>query len=215
MPSHGYGRPGILVLYLDNIGKKTRSFCFQKIRIVYLLVFVSKKPISLRTPICTFDAMNGILCPQCESKLDQGTLTKADVEASIKLVQLSQKIPQIEKFTLNSCQESAGNYVLYLSSSDIMTVRQSRELYRILQGEFPGKIWLVQQGSDDKKFIEDLFFPIKILAINKVWVPGGLSKTKVIVSGRKSPRFPIDVDKIIAITNHLRKIELVVEFERK
>lgn len=184
-------------------------------RIVYLLVPVSKKSISLRTPICSFDAMNGILCPQCESKLDSGQLTKADVDAAIKLVQLSQKIPQIEKFTLNSCQESNGNYVLYLNSADIMTIRQSRELYRILQGEFPGKIWLVEEGCNDKKFIEDLFFPIKTLAINQLWAPGGVRKTKVIVSGRKTPRFPIDVDKVIEISKHLRKIELVVEFERK
>ncbi len=159
--------------------------------------------------------MNGILCPQCESKLDQGTLTKADVDASIKLVKLSQKIPQIEKFTLNSCQESHGDYVLYLSSQDIMTIRQSRELYRILQSEFLGKIWIVHQGSDEKKFIEDLFFPIKILGINQVWALGGLRKTKVIVSGKKTPRFPIDVDKVVAIAHDLRKIELVVEFERK
>ncbi|MDE1770134.1 MAG: transcription elongation factor NusA [Thaumarchaeota archaeon] len=169
----------------------------------------------MRTPICNFDAMNGILCPQCETKLSQGVLTKADVEASIKLVKLSQKIPLIEKFTLNSCRESHGDFVLYLNSQDIMTIRQSRELYRILQGEFTGKIWLVHQNSDDKKFIEDVFFPIKILAINQVWALGGLRKTKVIVSGKKTTRFPIDVDKIIAISNDLRKIDLVVEFERK
>ncbi|HYL66693.1 MAG TPA: transcription elongation factor NusA [Nitrosopumilaceae archaeon] len=169
----------------------------------------------MRTPICTFDAMNGILCPQCESKLDSGKLTKTDVEAAIKLVHLSQKIPQIEKFTLNSCQESTGNYVLYLSSSDIMMVRQSRELYRLLQGEFPGKIWLVEESASDKKFIEDLFFPIKILAINRVWVPGGIQKTKVIVSGKRTPRFPIDTDKVVSISKDLRGIELAVEFERK
>lgn len=37
----------------------------------YILVLVKlKKLIYLRTPICTFDAKNRILCPQCESKLD-------------------------------------------------------------------------------------------------------------------------------------------------
>ena len=169
----------------------------------------------MRTPICSFDAMNGILCTQCEAKLGSGQLTRADVEASMKLVQLSQKIPQIEKFTLNSCQESNGNYILYLSTMDIMTIRQSRDLYRILQGEFPGKIWLIEVECDDKKFIEDMFFPIKILAINQVWKPGTGKKTKVIVSGRRTPRFPIDVDKVIAISMDIRKIELVVEFERK
>ena len=159
--------------------------------------------------------MNGILCPQCESKLDQGVLTNADVYASIKLVKLSQKISPLEKFTLIGCRESNANYVLYLGSQDIMTIRQSRELYRILQGEFTGKIWLIHQDADDKKFIEDLFFPIKILAINQVWALGGVRKTKVIVSGRKTSKFPIDVEKVIEISNDLRKIELVVEFERK
>jgi transcription antitermination factor NusA-like protein len=159
--------------------------------------------------------MNGILCPQCESKLDQGVLTNADVYASIKLVKLSQKISPLEKFTLIGCRESNANYVLYLGSQDIMTIRQSRELYRILQGEFTGKIWLIHQDADDKKFIEDLFFPIKILAINQVWALGGIRKTKVIVSGRKTSKFPIDVEKVIEISNDLRKIELVVEFERK
>lgn len=182
---------------------------------VYLSGKISKKSISLRTPICSFDAMNGILCPQCESKLGSGKITNADVEASIKLVQLSQKIPQIGKFTLDSCQESNGNYVLYLSNADIMTVRQSRELYRILQHEFSGKIWLVEIGSDNKKFIEDLFFPIKILTINQVWALGGLRKTKVIVSGRRTLRFPIDIETVIAISKEIRKIELVVEFEKK
>ena len=56
--------------------------------------------------------MNGLLCPQCESKLEQGALTKSDVDASIKLVKLSQKIHLIEKFTLNSCRESHGDYIL-------------------------------------------------------------------------------------------------------
>jgi hypothetical protein len=116
--------------------------------------------------------MNGILCPQCESKLDQGTLTKADVDASIKLVKLSQKIPPVDKFTLNACRASHGDYVLYLNSQDIMTIRQSRELYRILQGEFPGKIWLVHQYSYYDKFLEVVFFPMKILLINKVLAPG-------------------------------------------
>jgi len=169
----------------------------------------------LRTPICNFDAMNGILCPQCESKLDSGKLTKTDVEAAIKLAHLSQKIPQIEKFTLNSCRESTGNYILYLSGSDIMTIRQSRELYRLLQGEFPGKIWLVEESASDKKFIQDLFFPIKILAINRVWAMGGLQKTKVIVSGKRTPGFPIDTDKVVSISKDIRGIELAVEFERK
>ena len=134
---------------------------------------------------------------------------------AIKLVQHGQKNSQIEKLTLNSCQESAGSYILYLSHNDIMTIRQSRELHRLLQNEFIGKIWLVEEGASDEKLITDLFFPIKILAINSVWALGNVQRTKVIVSGRKTPRFLIDIDRIISIARNLRGIELTVEFEIK
>ena len=74
---------------------------------------------------------------------------------------------------------------------------------------------LVEEGASDKKFITDLFFPIKVLAVNSVWVLGGIQKTKVIISGKKTPRFPIDIDKVISIAKNLRGIELAVEFEVK
>ena len=68
-----------------------------------------------------------------------------------------------------------------------MKIRQSRTLYRLLQDQFKEKIWLIETGETDKKFIEDLFFPTKILAINAVWA-GGIQKTKAIVSGKWTPK---------------------------
>lgn len=169
----------------------------------------------LRTPICSFDAKSGILCPQCESKLESGAITRADVDASIKLVKLGEKNSQVDKFRLISCREADGNYVLFLHRDDIMTIRQSRQLYRLLQNEFSGKIWLVEENASDKKFLEDLFFPTKILATSSVWIPGNIKKTKVIVSGRWTPRFPIDIDQVVKIVKAIRGLDISVEFERE
>lgn len=169
----------------------------------------------MNLPICGFDAKNSLLCPQCESKLESGQISKSDVDASMKLAQLAKKNPVLDRFTLYGCKEIEGNYVLYLSENDIFTIRQSRTLYRIIQEQFPGKIWLVESHGNDKKFIEDLFFPTKILSINSVWVPGGVQKTKAIVSGRWTPRFPIDVKKVIQIVKNARNMDVDIEFEEK
>ncbi len=169
----------------------------------------------MKLPICNFDAKNAILCPQCEGKIDSGDLTKADAEASIKLAQLSKTNQAIDKFTLYSCKEIDGNFILTLSKNDIMTIRQSRVLYRTIQDQFPGKIWLVENDKSDKKFIEDLFFPTKILSINSVWAPGGIQKTKAVVSGKWTPRFPIDLDKVIHIVKNARNLDIEIEFEDK
>ncbi|MGI0057347.1 MAG: transcription elongation factor NusA [Nitrosarchaeum sp.] len=169
----------------------------------------------MKLPICNFDAKNSVLCPRCESKVESGDITKADVDASIKLAQLSKSNQIIAKFTLYSCKEFNGNFVLSLDKNDIMTIRQSRVLYRLLQKQFQGKIWLVEADENDKKFIEDLFFPTKILSINSVWVPGGIQKTKAVVSGKWTPRFPIDTIKVIQIVKNARNLDIEIEFEEK
>lgn len=171
------------------------------------------KSIYLQVPICNFDAKNAILCPQCESKVESGQLTKADVDASIKLARLAKTYSEIDKFSLFSCREVSGDFVLYLSKTDIDTIRQSRVLYRTLQNEFAGKIWLIESEANDRKFIEDLFFPTKILSISVVWVPGGVQKTKVMVAGKWTARFPIDTNQVTNIVKQVRQLDIVIEFE--
>jgi len=169
----------------------------------------------MKFPICNFDAKNSVLCPQCEKKVENGELTKADVDASINLAQLAKSNKEIDKFTLHSCKEFDGNFVLSFSKDDIMIIRRSRVLYGLLQGQFQGKIWLVEAKENDNKFIEDLFFPTKILSINSVWAPGGGQKTKAVVSGKWTPRFPINTETLIQIVKNTRNLDIEIEFENK
>ena len=169
----------------------------------------------MKLPICNFDAKNSVLCLQCERRVEQGELTKSDVDASMKLAQLSKSNQEIDKFTLYSCKEFDGNFVLSFSKNDIMVIRQSRVLYRLLQDQFQGKIWLVEAEENDKKFIEDMFFPTKILSINSVWAPGGVQKTKAVVSGKWTPRFPINTETVIQIVKNARNLDIEIEFENK
>ena len=165
-------------------------------------------------PICGFDAKNNVLCPQCEAKVDTGVLTKADVEASTTLARIAKTTKEIENFSLYSCKEFEGNFILSLAKNDIMIIRQSRTIYRLLQDNFKQKIWLVEANETDKKFIEDLFFPTKILAINVVWSQG-IEKTKAIVSGKWTPKFPIDTKKVIEIVKNVRNLDIDIDFEDK
>lgn len=169
----------------------------------------------MQVPICTFDAKNAVLCPKCESKLEAGQLTQNDVDASMKLAKLAKTIPEIEKFCMHSCRQIGLNHVMYLSRQDIDAIRKSRTLYRAISGEFSGKVWLVESEASDRKFIEDLFFPARLLSINAVWAPGGLQKTKVIVSGKKTSGFPIDTEQVAKIVKEIRQLDIVIDFEEK
>ncbi len=169
----------------------------------------------MKLPICIFDAKNSVLCPPCERKVEDGELTKADVDASIKLAKLGKSNQDIDKFTLYSCREFDGNFVLSFSKNDIMIIRQSRVLYGLIQDQFQGKIWLVEAEENDKKFIQDMFFPTKILSINSVWAPGSVQITKAVVSGKWTPKFPINLETVIQIVKNARNLDIEIEFENK
>jgi len=169
----------------------------------------------MKLPICIFDAKNSVLCPQCEKKVEDGELTKADVDSSIKLASLAKSNQDIDQFSLHSCREFDGNFVLAFSKNDIMTIRQSRVLYRLLQDQFQGKIWLVEAEENDKKFIEDMFFPTKILSINAVYGTSGMQKTRAVISGKWTPKFPINTETVIQIVKNARNLDIEIEFENK
>ncbi len=169
----------------------------------------------MKLPICGFDAKNSVLCLQCEKKVDAGEITQADVDASIILAKIGKSDKVVESFTLHSCKEFDGNFVLSLAKNDIMGIRQSRTIYRLLQDQFKGKIWLVEAEETDKKFIEDLFFPTKILSFKSVWALGEVQKTKAIVTGKWTQRFPIDTEKVVQIVKNARNLDIEIEFEDK
>jgi transcription antitermination factor NusA-like protein len=166
----------------------------------------------MKFPICGFDAKNAVLCPQCETKIETGELTKTDVDASIILAKIAKTNREIENFSLHSCKEFQGNFILALAKNDIMAIRQSRTIYKLLQDQFQEKIWLIEAEETDKKFIQDLFFPTKILAINVVWAEG-IQKTKAVVSGKWTPKFPIDTKKVIEIVKNVRNLEKLTIFQ--
>ena len=166
----------------------------------------------MKFPICGFDAKNAVLCPQCETKIETGELTKTDVDSSIILAKIAKTNREIENFSLHSCKEFQGNFILALAKNDIMAIRQSRTIYKLLQDQFQEKIWLIEAEETDKKFIQDLFFPTKILAINVVWAEG-IQKTKAVVSGKWTPKFPIDTKKVIEIVKNVRNLDIEIEFE--
>ncbi|PIW36113.1 MAG: transcription elongation factor NusA, partial [Nitrosopumilales archaeon CG15_BIG_FIL_POST_REV_8_21_14_020_33_23] len=76
----------------------------------------------MKLPICNFDAKNTVLCPKCESNVEAGIITKADADASIILAKLARSNSIIDKFSLYSCKEFNGNYVLSLAKNDIMAI---------------------------------------------------------------------------------------------
>jgi hypothetical protein len=169
----------------------------------------------LRLPICIFDAKTGVLCPKCESRLKNGELSKIDVESSIKLIKLSNKNQDIDKLNLIGSQKIDEDYVLILKDSNVSHINSNDKLISLIEKEFNGKVWFVEANSSVRKILENLFFPIRILKTNMIWLPDGNQVTQVTIESKDYEKFFSIIEKVKKIVNVVRNIELVVEISGK
>ena len=168
-----------------------------------------------KLPICNFDARTGILCGNCEARLRKHEISAADVEASKAIAQLSEVVPELGKVTLKRAYGASGSYVLELDQSDLPSIRSNPTVRTRLEDVLGGRVWFVAAGSSDRRFLEDLLFPAKVVTVNTVWMPDGEKKTKVIVPGKRSERRIGDFDKLRVAVKQARGMELLVETERE
>lgn len=168
----------------------------------------------LKSPICTFDAKTGVLCSKCDAKLRAGDITQDDVDASIRLARMGEKNQDVNKFTLMRAVRVDSDFVVVLRSPDVITLRGNPSLLERIESDFGHKVWLVESEASDRRFIEGIFNPLRVISVNQFWMPDGNKLTKVIVSGNLA-RARVDLDKIKKIAKAVRNIELVVEFDQR
>ena len=71
----------------------------------------------------------------------------------------------------------------------------------------------MEGDSTDRKFIENLFFPTRVLNINLIWLPDGNKVTKIIVEENDGARSQLDSKKIQKIAKQVKNMELVIELK--
>ena len=169
----------------------------------------------MKTPICTFDAKTGILCAKCETKLRLGHLTHADIEGAMKITKIAEHNQDVNKFTMISAAKVDDDFILILRGSDIIVLRTNTSLSKKFEDEFQSKVWFVEAEATDRRFIENLFFPAKVLTVNLIWLPDGNKLTKAVVTDGNHSELESNVEKIKKIAKEIRNIELLVELQQK
>jgi transcription antitermination factor NusA-like protein len=83
-----------------------------------------------------------------------------------------------------------------------------------MEKQFGAKVWMVESDSSDRRFIENLLFPRRVLSVNLIWLPDGNKLTRVIMDASKTSDPGNDIHKIQKIAKKIKDIELLVEHKK-
>ena len=152
-----------------------------------------------------------MLCRTCEAKLKSGSITQDDIDAAKKLINLADRNQEINKFTLVRGTRVNGDFVLVLRGQDVSVLRGNQELTSKIEKEMGEKVWVVEAEASDRRFIETLFHPNKVLSVNFFWLPEANKLTKVVVAD-DGKNAQLNLEKVQKIAKAVRNIELLIEF---
>ncbi|MEM2050035.1 MAG: hypothetical protein QXO47_08425 [Thermoproteota archaeon] len=140
----------------------------------------------MKIPFCDFCVKSGILCQKCRELIDSGRNSDFDLKISRILLEEAGRIRELEKIEFKKAHVEDG-FLLILSNSDgVRILRDRKEIVeRIMRDTGVEKITVVDYRKDQKRKLEELVYPFRIVGLSKVWLPGNITEFKIMVEGKE------------------------------
>jgi len=167
----------------------------------------------MKTELCSFCLKSGMLCQKCSTKVKDGEISKLDLKIARLLLSLEEKYPSLQNISFFKAFDVGRTLAIVVGHGDVpRLLGYGGKIVKTISEKSGKSIRILEQGVDDRKFLEDLFMPLNILTINTIWLPDGTTETRVILKRKRGMQLPFDLKAIKEIAEKVRKIALRIEF---
>ena len=167
----------------------------------------------MKTELCSFCLKSGMLCQKCSAKVKAGEISELDLKVARQLLLLEEKYPSLQNVCFHKAVDANRTIALIVGHGDVpRLLGYGGKIIKALSEATGKSIRVLENGVDDRKFLEDLFMPLTILTINTIWLPDGSTETRVILRRKRGAQLPFDVGAIKEIARSVRKMSLRVEY---
>lgn len=129
------------------------------------------------------------------------------------LLSLEERFPSLQNVYFHKTIDTDRTLAIVVGPGDVpRLLGYGGKIVKTLSEETRKNIRILENGVDDRKFLEDLFAPLSIMTINTIWLPDGTTETRVILGKRRGTRSSLDVKALKEIASRVRNITLRVEY---
>lgn len=139
----------------------------------------------MKIPFCDFCVKSGSLCQKCKELIDSGRNDALDLTVSRIMLEESSRIRELDRVEFRKAYRE-GEVLLILSNNEgVRIIRDSEELVKRLRSEVGSeKVVVVDYRKDQKRKLEELVYPFRIVGLSKVWLPGNMTEFKLTIEGK-------------------------------
>jgi len=140
-------------------------------------------------------------------------VSELDLKVARLLLSLEESYPSLQNVTFHRAVEAGKTLAILVGKGDVpRLLSYGGKIVKALSEKTGKTIRVLENGVDDRKFLEDLFAPLSIVTINTIWLPDGTTETRVILRRKGGRQPPFDVKALKEIARKIRNMTLRVEF---
>jgi len=163
--------------------------------------------------LCEFCLKSGMLCSKCQRKVESGEVSEKYMEVAKTLLGMENQNQFLQKVRLDNVLDAGGFLVLVVGKGDAAKFNAEPRLTRDLGDRFNKRVLVIESGTKDRQFLEELFANQHIVTINIIWLPDGSTETRVVLQGRGSRRLSKKrLQALTSVAKSVRKMDLRVEY---
>ena len=155
-----------------------------------------------------------MLCNKCQEKVSSGVVDDLYMKVAQFLLKIENQNPSLQKARLARVIDVGGFLVLVVGRGDrIKFTGETGGLPRDIGDAFNRRVLIIEEGANDRGFLEDLFMGQHIVTINIIWLPDGSTETRVVLQGRGARRLSQKrINALTKIAKGVRNMDLRVEY---
>jgi transcription antitermination factor NusA-like protein len=154
-----------------------------------------------------------MLCPKCKKKLEKGEISELDLEIGRLLMSMEDEYPPLQTVYFHKAIESDNVLAIFVNRGDIAKILSyGGKIIKSVERDTKKTVRVLESNSDERKFLEDLFAPMTILTVNRIWLPDGSTETRVILKGNERRRTSKYINALKEIAREAQGLILRVEF---
>ncbi len=168
---------------------------------------------SVKTVLCSFCLKSGILCQKCSDRVKSGEISENDLKIARLLLQMEGQFQSLQNVHFHRAVDAGKTLAVLVDPGDVpRLLGYGSKIIKTLSEATGKAVRVLENGVDNRKFLEDLFAPLTIVTINTIWLPDGSTETRVILRKRRRGPPPFDVKALKEIAQKVRGMTLRVEF---
>ncbi|MGQ9478605.1 MAG: hypothetical protein ACUVQ0_01100 [Thermoproteota archaeon] len=139
----------------------------------------------MKIPFCDFCAKNRIPCPKCKELIDTGLNDLLDLSVSKILLEESSRIRELDQAEFRKAYREDDFLMILTNNEGVRIIRTADTLIKRLNSETGcEKVIVVDYRKDQKRKLEELLYPYRVISISKIWLPGNITEFRVTLEGR-------------------------------